>query len=123
MDGEAIVYGLVLVIVGIILVNPVKCTSKPGEGEKIGQVVKVNKEGWVSKTYEAELIRGGLSNGSGTVGTQSFNFTVPSDLVKDVKSFMNSQQEVIINYDIDYMCLKFNSASNCTFLTDIKAKK
>lgn len=123
MDAEGAFYLFVLFIVAIILINPVKCTSKPGEGEKIGQVVKVNKEGWFSKTYEAELIRGGLSNGSGTVGTQSFNFTVPSNLVKDVKEFMNTQQEVVINYDIDYICLKLNSASNCTFLTDIKAKK
>ena len=52
------------------------CTvNKPSEGSKIGRIVKLSKYGLFSKTWEGELIRGGLTDGSGVNGT-SFHFTI-----------------------------------------------
>ena len=63
-----------------------------GSGEKIGSIVKLAQEGVWCKTWEGEIIRGGLSNGSGVNG-QSFRFTIEDnpELVEKIKGVMESQ--------------------------------
>lgn len=45
------------------------------EGEKVGTIVKLADEGYVFKTHEGQLIRGGFNNGSGVMG-KPFDFTI-----------------------------------------------
>lgn len=69
-----------------------------GGGEKIGSITRLNRQGVFCKTWEAEIIRGGLNTGSGVMG-QAFHFTIENDaLAKEVEKYMNSQQEVKITY-------------------------
>ncbi len=57
-----------------------------GNGEKVGQIIKLNRQGFFCKTYEAELIRGGLNNGSGAASTL-FDFTIEDErLIPAVQS-------------------------------------
>ena len=42
--------------------------ATPTQGEKIGVIIKVNKEGLFCTTWEVQMIRGGMSDGSGGVG-------------------------------------------------------
>ena len=49
--------------------------NTPSSGQKIGRIVKLVDEGLLYKTTEGELIRGGLVDGSGSMGT-SFHFTI-----------------------------------------------
>ena len=53
------------------------CTFRtdPGEGSKIGRIVKVSHQGMFFKTWEATLVRGGLNDGSGVIG-RAFEFTI-----------------------------------------------
>jgi hypothetical protein len=95
-----------------------------GDGEKIGQVVKLSKEGFMSKTWEAQLIRGGISDGSGSFGTVPFDFTIEGDdLVAKVKEYMDNRTEVSIKYRIEGTYSPFRSGSSGRFLTEIEPLK
>lgn len=97
---------------------------RSGAGEKIGQVVKLSKEGFMRKTWEGQLIRGGIVDGSGSIGTTPFDFTVQSDeMAKVVQGYMRDQTEVVITYRIAGLYSPFSSGSQGHFLVDIKPAK
>lgn len=73
-----------------------------GYGDKVGQIIKLSKQGFVCKTWEAELIRGGLNNGSGASSTV-FDFTIENEaLVKYVQDALDKQYEVKIHYNMEF---------------------
>lgn len=75
------------------------CTfPNPGTGEKVGTIVKVSNEGLFCKTNEAQLIRGGMANGSGAFGVEPFNFTIPDHLLAATTDAFQHQREVRISY-------------------------
>lgn len=70
----------------------------PGTGEKIGQIVRVERTGILCQTWEAQILRGGLSQGSGAFGAP-FHFTITtSELADAVTKAMREQTEVLIRY-------------------------
>ncbi len=90
-----------------------------GSGEKIGSITRLNRMGVFCKTWEGEIIRGGLNTGSGVMG-QAFHFTVESDeLAKQVERAMNNQQEVRISYRAEGMSFCRSDSDNY-FLTKIE---
>ena len=92
----------------------------PGDGSKIGQIVKVTKIGIFSKTWEAELIRGGMVGGSGSFGMTPFDFTIESEQqAKEVQDFMDKQTEVIITYRSEGFYSLFRTESGGHFLETI----
>lgn len=112
---KTIVLSLLLTGCGI---NPTN-----GTGEKIGQIVKVGKVGLFNKTWEAELIRGGFSDGSGTVGTQPFHFTIENEaMVKEAQEYMRNQTEVIVSYNIEGVWELTRSDSGGKFAEKITPK-
>src|SRR5258708_3645313 len=75
------------------------------EGQKTGIIVKFAREGLLVKTYEAELIRGGFSNGSGANG-QSFHFSVEKkEMAEKLKGAFENHKEVIIKYHSEVFAL------------------
>lgn len=73
-----------------------------GHGEKVGQIIKLNKQGFFYQTWEAEIIRGGLNNGSGASSTL-FNFTIEDpSLVPAVQAALDGQYEVKITYNMEF---------------------
>jgi len=86
-------------ITALVAVLALSGCIENGNGEKVGQITKVSKEGAVCPTWEAEIIRGGFSGGSGVQG-QSFHFTIENNdaLVKQVQDAMDHQREVKIHY-------------------------
>jgi hypothetical protein len=93
-----------------------------GNGEKVGQITKVSKEGAVCPTWEAEIIRGGFNGGSGVQG-QAFHFTIENNdaLLKQVQDAMNNQQEVKIHYRSEMATLCRSEHDN--FLVGIEIVK
>jgi hypothetical protein len=94
-----------------------------GSGEKMGTIIKLATHGVFCTTYEAELIRGGMSNGSGAFGVAPFDFTIDKpELVAKVQAAVESQQEVKITYheEMNSFC---RSDSNSYFLTSIEPVK
>jgi|GEM_PF-2749993 len=119
MDFEmkAVVVALVL----LVFFAGCGINTDPGSGEKIGQIVKVSKEGMFFDTQEAQLIRGGLTSGSGAFGTVPFNFTIEDEaLVKKVQEYMQNQREVIIKYRIEGIYSRSRSGSHGHFLISIE---
>lgn len=86
-----------LSIIGLLLLCGCGLNS-PATGTRNGQIVMLKKEGIFSKTWECEIIKGGMNSGSGSFG-QPFYFTVMSDAdAKSLQSAMDAQQEIIIKY-------------------------
>lgn len=110
-------------LVALMLVAACAISLSPGEGEKIGQVVKLSKVGLFSKTWEGQLIRGGMNGGSGSFGTTPFDFTVEGDsLVSLVTKYMQDQTEVVIKYRHEgvWSCFRSQAADgDGTFLISI----
>jgi prepilin-type N-terminal cleavage/methylation domain-containing protein len=95
-----------------------------GTGEKVGQIVLLNNRGFMNPTWEAQLIRGGMSNGSGAFGMQPFNFTIEDKSLREkVEQYRKSNVEVNISYRIEGICAPTRSESKCTFLTGIEPVK
>ena len=114
-----IIKSLLTIFIGLILHS---CTiSRPSRGKKIGRIVKLAREGVFCETMEGELIRGGIVDGSGSMGT-SFKFTIEDSETKIIayEAFEN-QQEVIVYYECELItgCWR----SECTtphFVKDIE---
>lgn len=92
----------------------------PGDGEKIGQIVKVQKRGLFWKTWEAELIRGGMNGGCGSFGTTPFEFTIENDeTAKAAITNMETQTEVVIKYRMEGIYSITRSESSGHFLNSM----
>lgn len=94
------------------------CTDT-GTGEKVGQIIKLNKQGLFCQTWEAELIRGGINNGSGASSTV-FDFTVENEsLIPALQDALDKQYEVKIHYRMEFATFCRSDSEN-HFLTSIE---
>ncbi len=94
---------LVFLIVLMFCLSSCSIHTDPGQGKKIGRIVKFSKQGMLFKTWEGELIRGGFTDGSGTMGT-SFHFTVEDyDIAVLALEAFENQYEVIIDYRREFI--------------------
>lgn len=111
---------LVLTI-GCLILPGCGFNCSPGTGSKVGQVVKISNQGLQAKTWEAQLIRGGLNGGSGTFGTTPFDFTIENnDQAKQVQEYMDKQTEVIITYRMEGIYSLWRTESEGHFLETIR---
>jgi hypothetical protein len=89
-------------------------------GQKIGMIIKLADEGILIKTHEGQMIRGGMSNGSGSFGVHPFDFTMESiDSYNTAIYAMDHQKEVRITYHTELMTL-FRCESNNVFVDKIE---
>jgi len=90
-----------------------------GTGEKVGTIIRLNQQGVLCKTYEGEIIRGGMAGGSGSFGT-IFHFTVEGrpDLVAKLHEYIEKQTEVKIIYRMELITV-CRSDSEGVFLVDV----
>jgi len=84
----------------------------PKNGQKIGRIVKIADEGLLCTTCEGELIRGGLVDGSGTLGS-SFHFTINDRKIKE-KAYeaFETQSEVIMTYETPFFVWAWTAESH-----------
>ena len=85
------------------------------EGKKIGQITAIAQQGLIIKTWEAQIVRGGINNGSGVTG-QVTHFTVENnpELVKKLTNSMNNGTEVEVTFHEELVSL-FRSESGSMF--------
>ena len=94
-----------------------------GTGEKIGTVVRLNKQGFFCKTWEGQMVRGGFTDGSGVAGTLPFEFTIEDDkLAEKVKEAMEAQKMIRVKYKMEFNSF-CRSDSMSTFLTELEYVK
>lgn len=107
-----------LFVVGLIAMACAGCWDT-GSGEKVGIITRVAQTGAFCKTWEATLIRGGLTGGSGAF-SQPFDFTIENrdDAVEVLRQAMESGAEVKITYRSE-MATFCRSDSGDHFLTSL----
>ncbi len=123
---ELLIVLAIMVIIAIVALGGKRgaINLSHGDGTKIGQVVKLSKQGFIRQTWESQLIRGGMVGGSGAFGTQPFDFTIEDDdLVQKVEQYMEDQTEVIIKYRIEGLYWPLRSESSGCFLVSIEPAK
>lgn len=90
-----------------------------GNGEKIGMITKIAKQGVFCPTWEAEIVRGGFSGGSGVNG-QAFHFTIENDAqAEEIRKAMEEQREVKIHYRSEFATFCRSDSGN-DFLTKLE---
>src|SRR5688500_5262329 len=73
-----------LVIIGGLVAFYFVAGMAYSEGTRSGVLTKVSKRGYVFKTYEGEIIIGGINEGEGTIlNTTTFRFSIPEKSVYD----------------------------------------
>ncbi len=88
-----------LVASSFLLITGCGAGFDSGDGKKIGQIVKIGEHGLFCSTYEAEIIRGGFSGGSGVNGL-ALDFTIKDKkLYEALVLSMEKQQEIELSYD------------------------
>jgi len=89
------------------------------QGEKVGIITKIAKQGVFCKTWEGSIVRGGFSGGSGANG-QAFDFTVADEATaKQIVDAMENQQEVKIHYRAEFVSFCRSDAQS-HFLTKVE---
>jgi hypothetical protein len=108
-------------IIALLLLSSCTLRTDPGNGKKIGRIVRLSQQGLFFKTWEGELIRGGLNDGSGSIG-QSFYFTIEQNhlLPTALKAF-EEQKEVVMDYHCEFIS-SITRSENCNpyFVDSIK---
>jgi hypothetical protein len=85
-------------------------------GTKVGIITKLARQGLFAKTYEGQIIRGGLNSGSGALGAP-FDFTVENDAVREkLQEAMDKNQEVKIYYHKE--AFTFTAQKSKSFFVD-----
>jgi hypothetical protein len=104
----------------LLMLSGCKITS---QGEKVGIIVKCATEGFFISTYECELIRGGMSSASGTIG-QSFHFTVENkSLIPLFEKALNEQKEVHLGYHKEFVTILRTETVDNSFADNIDFMK
>lgn len=89
------------------------------KGEKVGNIVKLAKQGFLIRTNEAEMIRGGMSDGNGSFG-KPFHFTIENEkLLEIVNQALEESKSVKIKYHKELLTL-FRSESHDYFLDGVE---
>jgi len=94
-------------------------------GEKVGTVIKFAQEGYFAKTWEGEIVRGGMNGGSGSFSITPLHFTVMDEsLIPKVQAAFDSQKEVVVTYEQHAILFTFTSecTDGCKFLTSIRER-
>lgn len=105
-----------------LLMLPLALTGcwETAKGDKIGIIVKCASEGIFVKTYECEMIRGGLNSANGVMG-QSFHFTVENkNDIAIVEQALADQREVHVHYHKEWITLWRTETSDNSFLDSIE---
>jgi hypothetical protein len=88
---------LILLVLGWFIYYFI-CGLTYSEGTRSGILTKVSKKGFVFKTYEGELIIGGLNEGDGAIMPATvFKFSVPDKSIYE-KLEADQGRKVILHY-------------------------
>ena len=96
------------------------CGVNTGRGEKVGTIIKLSQEGIFNKTWEAEIVRGGMNNGNGAFSTTPLHLTITdSDTVTKAQDAFDKQYEVKVKY-VSTLFAPWSSEHDNKFAVDIE---
>ena len=92
---------LLIIAAAVLLSGCIETTN----GVKVGTLVKCAKEGLLIKTFECEIIRGGMTDGSGSIG-KSFHFTIENTELQDIaRQALDHQNQIKLTYHNEWITL------------------
>ena len=98
------------------------CGWQTASGTKVGTVIKLSQQGAFHSTWEGELIRGGMANGSGAFSITPLHFTVDNpSMLPAVQDALDKQYEVEVTY-VKYAWAPWSSDNTGFFLRSIKRR-
>lgn len=104
---------LIIIFCTLLIGGTGICYHVTDKGKKIGTVIKLSQSGVFVKTWEAEMIKGGMNGGSGAFGVKPFFFTVRDlNLLPAIEASFNSQKEIVLSYHEELACLWDSEAIN-----------
>lgn len=76
------------------------CSVIYSDGERAGTVVKFSHKGFTCKTWEGELLIGGMKSNGNNMEVNTFKFTVKdSNIIPQIKAALASGAHVTLQYD------------------------
>ena len=81
------------------------------DGTRVGSLVKLSRKGYVFKTHEGQLMVGGMSDGTGTFNSSTWDFSVDDDNKPAIEALNLSQrtgQRVALHYEEKFFQLPWN---------------
>lgn len=98
------------------------CGWNTGNGEKVGTVIKIAQQGMWHKTWEAEIVRGGMVNGSGGFSTTPLHLTISdgdTGNLQRLQDAFDKQYEVKVKY-VTYMFAPWASDTENHFAVSVE---
>lgn len=92
------------------------------DGTRVGSLVKLSRKGYIFKTYEGELMVGGMSDGTGTFNSTNWMFSVDDNNQQVVNALNESQrtgQRVALHYEEKFFQLPWNGDTKY-FVTSVE---
>lgn len=87
---------------GIVVILLTLNACSYSDGDRVGQVIKLSRKGYIFKTYEGELAT--LAKGQqATMISNSFLFTVKDeDIAKQIQQAMDSGKIISLHYEQEF---------------------
>lgn len=104
-----IVLSVLLLIVGIGLYYVT--FGYFSDGTRVGSLVKLSRRGYVFKTFEGQLQVGGMTDGTGSFSSSTWDFSVDDDnqpVVNLLNEAMKTGQRVSLHYEEKFFQLPWN---------------
>jgi hypothetical protein len=81
------------------------------DGTRVGSLTKLSRKGFIFKTQEGQLMVGGMTDGTGTMNSSTWEFSVDDDNKAVVDALVQSQktgQRVSLHYEEKFFQLPWN---------------
>ncbi len=81
------------------------------DGTRVGSLAKLSRRGYVFKTHEGQLMVGGMSDGTGTFNSTTWDFSVHDSNKQAIEALNLSQrtgQRVSVHYEEKFFQLPWN---------------
>lgn len=109
------IYQFMIYVAIIVCLTACNWTT-PGQGDKVGQIAKINTSGWICTTTDILV--------TGKFGGGELRGTVPAsnpDLMAKVKKFNDSQEQVVVKYHTSMVSTRCNNDTGNIFIDDVEA--
>ena len=81
------------------------------DGTRVGSLTKLSRRGWLFKTQEGQLMVGGMTEGTGSMNSSMWEFSVDDDNKTVISALETSQktgQRVSLHYEEKFFQLPWN---------------
>lgn len=81
------------------------------DGTRVGSLAKLSRRGYIFKTYEGQLMVGGMSDGTGTFNSTTWDFSVHGSNKEAIDALNLSQrtgQRISVHYEEKFFQLPWN---------------